>query len=227
MKLTKIFMKKTFRPRLATASGSFIYQNAYNTLNGICSEINEIARNRSKSGHSRISFIMRTTLGQSRKIVVFARTMVGIAALMLSGLAGSPQRALAASKTTAQEIEGATICQCSCQQTVSGCNHLGCGYKAEMQGMAEKEVASGKDNAAILQDFVLKYGTKVLATPAPTGFNLTVWILPILGGIVGLSAVVMMIRRWRHVLPAAPDTSPSAINPEAMSEVEEEMKRLG
>ena len=138
-------------------------------------------------------------------------------------------RADPAPNTTAQQIEGGLTCQCGCQQTVSGCNHEGCGSKAEMQAMAEKEVASGKDAAAILQDFVLKYGTKVLATPAPTGFNLTVWILPILGGILGLSAVVMMVRRWR-LAPAAPHTCPvsgAPIDPETMAEVEEEMKRLG
>ena len=92
--------------------------------------------------------------------------------------------------------------------------------------MAEKEAASGKDSATILQDFVLKYGTKVLATPAPTGFNLTVWILPILGGVVGLSLVLMMVRRWRQA-PAAPTSPGSAVDPDAMAEVEEEMKRLG
>jgi cytochrome c-type biogenesis protein CcmH/NrfF len=150
-------------------------------------------------------------------------------ALLLASLWLAEAVALAANpatKTTAAEIEGGTICQCSCQQTVSGCNHEGCGSKAEMQAMAEKEAASGKDSAGILQDFVLKYGTKVLATPAPNGFNLTVWILPILGGIIGLSVVVMMIRRWRHV-PATPEAPPAAVDPEAMAEVEEEMKRLG
>ena len=132
-------------------------------------------------------------------------------------------------KTTAQQIEGGLTCQCGCQQTVSGCNHEGCGSKAEMQAMAEKEVASGKESTAILQDFVLKYGTQVLSTPPRTAFNLTVWILPIVGGIVGLSLVLMMVRRWRRV-PGASGTAAAAsalIDPEAMAEVEEEMKRLG
>ena len=156
---------------------------------------------------------------------------LGIAVLFgWSWLTPTPNlRANAGSKATPQEIEAGLTCLCGCQQTVSGCNHLGCGSKAEMQAMAEKEVASGKDSAAILQDFVLKYGTKVLATPAPTGFNLTVWILPILGGIIGLSAVVMVVRRWRQAPAAAhaPQESAASIDPEAMAEVEEEMKRLG
>jgi cytochrome c-type biogenesis protein CcmH/NrfF len=132
-------------------------------------------------------------------------------------------------QTTAQQIEGGLTCQCPCNQTVSACNHEGCASKAEMQAMADKEVASGKDGATILQDFVLKYGTQVLATPPPNGFNLMVWILPILGGIVGLSAVVMAVRRWRHVpaASAAAAAISAPIEPEAMAEMEEEMKRLG
>ena len=102
-----------------------------------------------------------------------------------------------APKTTPEAIEGSVICQCGCNMTVGGCNHEGCGSKAEMEAMAEKEAASGNDSATILQDFVLKYGTKVLATPPPNGFNLTVWILPIFGGIIGLSLIVVLLRRWR------------------------------
>ncbi len=135
-------------------------------------------------------------------------------------------RATAASQTTATAIEGGLTCQCGCQQTVSGCNHEGCGSKAEMQAMAEKEVASGKDSAGILQDFVLRYGTQVLATPPPNGFNLMVWILPVVGGIMGLTLVVLLVRRWRQA-PAAGSAEPGTVDPQALAEVEEEMKHLG
>ena len=136
--------------------------------------------------------------------------------------AGSP-----APRTSAQAIEGSVTCQCGCNMTVAGCNHEGCGSKAEMEAMAEKEVASGKDSAAILQDFVLKYGTKVLATPPPSGFNLTVWILPICGGIVGLSLVFALLRRWRRVQKSAGGVSDTVtIDPEIMAEIEEEMRKV-
>ena len=130
-------------------------------------------------------------------------------------------------KTTATAIEGGLTCQCGCQQTVSGCNHEGCGSKAEMQAMAEKEVASGKDSAAILQDFVLRYGTQVLATPPPSGFNLMVWILPIIGGVIGLTLVVLLVRRWRQAPAAAGPAGPGTVDPQVLAEVEEEMKHLG
>ena len=133
-----------------------------------------------------------------------------------------------APKTTPQAIEGSVTCQCGCNMTVSGCNHEGCGSKAEMEDMAEKEAASGKDSAAILQDFVLRYGTKVLATPPPNGFNLTVWILPICGGIIGLSLVFALLRRWRGAQQSAAEISepPLTVDPEVLAEIEEEMRRV-
>jgi cytochrome c-type biogenesis protein CcmH len=149
-----------------------------------------------------------------------------LAAICFVACTALPLEGQTAAKTTAEAIENGTICQCGCNQTVSGCNHEGCGSKAEMQAMAEKEVASGKDSQAILQDFVLRYGTKVLATPPASGFNLTVWILPILGGLIGFALVVVLVRRWRHA-PARAPVAPAPIDPETMAEVEEEMKRLG
>jgi len=157
-----------------------------------------------------------------------SKLTVAIVTVAVCLITGTAIRANAAiPKTTPQAIEGSVICECGCNMTVSGCNHEGCGSKAEMEAMAEKEVASGKDAAAILQDFVLKYGTKILATPPPNGFNLTVWILPICGGIVGLSLVVMLLRRWRHVQQSAAENSePVSIDPETMAEIEEEMKKV-
>jgi len=139
---------------------------------------------------------------------------------------GATAAAAPPGQTTATAIEGGLTCQCGCQQTVSACNHEGCGSKAEMQAMAEKEAATGKDNAAILQDFVLRYGTQVLATPPPSGFNLMVWILPIALGITGLTLVVVLVRRWRR-RPSAVPAGPGAVDPQIQAEVEEEMKHLG
>ncbi len=96
-----------------------------------------------------------------------------------------------------------------------------------MKAMAQKEIAAGKDETTILQDFVLRYGVKVLATPPASGFNLSVWILPGVGLILGLAVVMALARRWRK--PPRPPEGPrgTTIDPATLAAVEEEMKTTG
>ena len=132
----------------------------------------------------------------------------------------------AASKPTLKSIGEALICQCGCGQTVYGCNHFECASRAEMNALIEKEIAAGKDETTILQDFVKQYGVQVLASPPAKGFNLTVWILPGLGMVVGLAIVIVFVRRWRKP-PAKPDQAPPApIDPKLLEAVEAEMKKM-
>jgi cytochrome c-type biogenesis protein CcmH/NrfF len=161
--------------------------------------------------------------GRTRKLMV---TILAVALTL--GTGASIRGNTPIPKTTPQAIEGSVTCQCGgCNMTLSACNHEGCGSKAEMEAMADKEAASGKDSAAILQDFVLKYGTKVLATPPPSGFNLAVWILPICGGIIGLSLVLALLRRWRSAQQSAAGVSETVpADPEILAEIEEEMKKV-
>jgi len=159
---------------------------------------------------------------------VLARGMVPIVVLAAALHVLTFQRAAASgSKPTQKSIEGALTCQCGCNQTVAGCDHYGCGSRGEMRALIQKEIAAGKDETAILQDMTLRYGVKVLATPPAQGFNLTVWILPILGLMVGLAAVVLIVRRWRNPSAEPPGLPPPSIDPKAMEAVEAEMKKIG
>ena len=132
----------------------------------------------------------------------------------------------AASKPTHNSIGQVLICQCGCGQTVYGCNHFECGSRAEMNALIDKEIAAGKDETTILQDFVKQYGVQVLALPPARGFALMAWVLPGLGLIVGLALVIVFVRRWRHP-PSKPDQPPPAtIDPKILEAVEEEMKKV-
>ena len=133
----------------------------------------------------------------------------------------------AAAKPTRQSIEGALTCQCGCNQTVAACDHYGCSSREEMRALIQKEIAAGKDETAIFQDMTLRYGVKVLAAPPAQGFNLTVWILPILGLMIGLAAVVLFVRHWRKAPGESPSAPPSTMNPKVMAAVEAEMKNVG
>jgi len=152
------------------------------------------------------------------RIAVLAIVLLGTVS---GSLAGS------GSKPTQRSIEGALTCQCGCNQTVAGCDHYGCGSREEMRALIQKEIAAGKDQTAIFQDMTLRYGVQVLATPPAQGFNLTVWILPILGLTVGLAVVVLIVRHWRKPPGEPTPVPPSTMDPKVMAAVEAEIKKVG
>jgi cytochrome c-type biogenesis protein CcmH len=154
------------------------------------------------------------------------RLKIAIAILGLL-VCGTPAARAAGSVPTAKAIGDAVICQCGCNQTVASCNHYMCSSRTEMQALAEKEIAAGKGETTILQDFVLRYGVKVLAAPPASGFNLTIWILPVIGVLAGLWFVVVIVRRWRRSAPEAFASAPAPVDPKLLAEMEEEMKASG
>jgi cytochrome c-type biogenesis protein CcmH len=131
----------------------------------------------------------------------------------------------ASTRPTVKSLGDALICQCGCNQTVNECNHLECPSRAEMRAMAAKEIAEGKDETTILQDFVLRYGVKVLASPPTRGINITVWILPGIGLLAGLGLVVFIVRRWR-MQPVEPAPASAPVDPKVLAAIEEEMKKV-
>ncbi len=149
-------------------------------------------------------------------------SVIAIAALAaVNTFAGAP-------KSSLKSIGDGLICQCGCVQTVNACNHVECPALPEMTAMAQKEIKEGKEETTILQDFVLRYGVQVLASPPARGFNLTVWILPALALVTGLAAVIAIVRRWRKPSAEARQGGPAVEpDPKILAAIEEEMKRSG
>jgi cytochrome c-type biogenesis protein CcmH len=148
-------------------------------------------------------------------------TALALPALLVAAVAFA-----ASGKPTVKSLGDQLICQCGCNQTVNECNHFECPSQAEMRKMAAQELAGGKDETTILQDFVLKYGVKVLASPPTQGFNLTVWVLPGVGLLLGLGLVVFIVRHWHRPAGQAAGTS-EPIDPKVLAAMEEEMKKMG
>ena len=140
--------------------------------------------------------------------------------LVASTLVGSSAPSL-------KSVGDGLICQCGCSQTVTGCNHYVCSSRTEMQASIQKEIDAGKAETTILQDFVLRYGVKVLSTPPATGFNQLVWILPGVGLVGGLTILILMARRWRTPSAESQAKLPPAVDPKLRAAVEEEMKTSG
>ena len=64
----------------------------------------------------------------------------------------------------------------------------------QMQGVVREMLAQGANRDEILDFFVDRYGTEVLAAPPKSGVNLMAWILPVIGVLAALTGVFAIIR---------------------------------
>lgn len=64
-------------------------------------------------------------------------------------------------------------------------------WRSEIRTMLEQ----GRSEGEILAYFENRYGQRVLATPQRQGFSLILWVLPPLGVLIGIVALVVALRR--------------------------------
>ncbi|MBV8475558.1 MAG: cytochrome c-type biogenesis protein CcmH [Acidobacteria bacterium] len=103
-----------------------------------------------------------------------------------------------------QSLGHEMMCICGCGQILLECNHVGCRYSDRMRSELVAGLDRGDNDQLILQAFVQKYGTTVIAAPTRTGFNRLAWIMPFLALILGLVTSALIIRAWKErAAPAA------------------------
>jgi len=140
------------------------------------------------------------------------------AAVLLSGLLYGQ------SSERAKRLGGQLMCMCGCNQILTQCNHVGCTVSAAMLKSMDQRVAGDGSDDLILQSFVQEFGTKVLAQPPATGFNLLAWVIPGLAFALGLALVVAVIRQWRRREVLAPAGGPP-LPPDVMERARREIER--
>ena len=126
----------------------------------------------------------------------------------LAGGAQAPQRA------SLPDIEDEVMCPI-CGTTLQLSNSPQADReRALIRGL----ISAGKTKQEIKDALVAEYGNDVLATPDDSGFDLTAWIVPLLGLLAGLTVVAVALRHWRRSARRMP---PDARPPEG-----EEAERL-
>jgi cytochrome c-type biogenesis protein CcmH/NrfF len=103
------------------------------------------------------------------------------------------------------------MCVCGCNQILLECNHVGCAYSSRMRNELVAGVDEGDSDGTILQAFIQKYGTTVLAAPTLTGWvNRAAWVMPYAALGLGIGAVVLIARTWRKRPPGPPTSGGSS-----------------
>lgn len=127
------------------------------------------------------------------------------------------------------EISSQLVCQCGCGSVLNNCVHQECMSRSEMRTSITGQLAQGKSNGQIVQAFVQVYGEKVLAEPPKKGFNLTAWIAPFVGLLVGAWLIFLLLRAWvsRGKVAVTSDALvPAPVRDEYRRRVEKELKDM-
>ena len=101
------------------------------------------------------------------------------------------------------------MCMCGCNQVLLECNHVGCAYSERMRNELTAGLERGDNDSLILQSFVQKYGSTVLAAPTNSGFNIVAWITPFAVFGLATAIAVWLVRMWRARPVAQPVAAPN------------------
>ncbi len=99
------------------------------------------------------------------------------------------------------------MCVCGCNQVLIECNHVGCQDSRRMLTELQIAVNRGDGDTQILKAFQAEYGATALAAPMFTRFNQVAWLAPPLVLLLGMVAIVVLVRKWRLGTVDMPDLS--------------------
>jgi cytochrome c-type biogenesis protein CcmH len=73
-----------------------------------------------------------------------------------------------------------------------------------------RRIARGETKQQIKDALVAEYGDQVLALPKSSGFDLTAYLVPIIGFVIAAIALAFAVVRWRRGTQAAPTGAATA-----------------
>jgi len=94
----------------------------------------------------------------------------------------------------------------------------------QMRAIVRERLAAGETPEQVTAYFVEKYGTWILLAPPRRGFDLLVWVVPIMALALGLGLAILAMRRWRRRSAAA--APPAAVDDATRARIRREMAEL-
>jgi cytochrome c-type biogenesis protein CcmH/NrfF len=117
------------------------------------------------------------------------------------------------------------MCVCGCNQLLLECNHVGCRYSDQMRAELSAAVDHGTSDSEIVERFIEKYGTTVLAAPTKTGFNRLAWLMPYVALAAGIAGVILTVGAWRARARRVPAFSTPATSGTELDRYREQARR--
>ena len=88
----------------------------------------------------------------------------------------------------------------------------------EMRQIIQEQLSQGRSETEILAFFQQSYGDWILLDPPKRGLHLLVWILPVVGAVIGVTALLVLGRRWQRR-----SREPIDVDPEDLARVRSEL----
>ncbi len=127
-----------------------------------------------------------------KKPVFILIYLLATTSLLVSSYSCTTQERTQSLDERAQEIYRSLMCPLCPGQTIDQSSSE---LSTQMRALVREKLEQGETREEILQFFVERYGETVLATPVKSGFNLIVWLTPILGIFTGGIVLWIIIRR--------------------------------
>jgi cytochrome c-type biogenesis protein CcmH len=149
--------------------------------------------------------------------------------VVASVLALVPAAVASEERPTLAELENEVYCP-TCKSLLSLSNAP---IAQRMRQFIREEVAAGATKSEIKDALVDQFGEAVLAAPPKEGFNLLVWVPPLVGIAIAGAAIAFLVVRWTRagrIRGPAPPGDPDAngrrtLDPELERRLDEELAR--
>jgi len=140
----------------------------------------------------------------------FSIKSVGLLILFLS--------TIIAETDLATDIKRSLISPCCWAGTVYDLDH-----NPEMEELINQFISQGKTKQEILEYYIGLYGERILAVPLAEGFNIMVWVTPILAGMIGITFLFFFLRTPNDI-PSSVISAPSEVAFD--DEIENELQKM-
>ena len=140
----------------------------------------------------------------------FSIKSVGLLILFLS--------TLIAETDLATDIKRSLISPCCWAGTVYDLDH-----NPEIEELINQFISQGKTKQEILEYYIGLYGERILAVPIAEGFNIMVWVTPILAGMIGITFLFFFLRTPNDI-PSSVISAPSEVAFD--DEIEKELQKM-
>lgn len=125
---------------------------------------------------------------------------------------------LIAETDLATDIKQSLISPCCWAGTVYDLDH-----NPEMEEQINQFIFQGKTKQEILEYYIGLYGERILAVPIAEGFNIMVWVTPILVGMIGITFLFFFLRTPNDI-PSSVISTPSEVPFD--DEIEKELQKM-